>query len=58
VISAATTAGDDLGRVSLVMDGRRVLLSFVPEDAEQIVELLRRREAEMGNVDAGGPGSP
>jgi hypothetical protein len=38
--------GDDFGRVSLVMDGRRVLLNFVPAEVEEIAELLRRREAE------------
>ena len=30
-------SGDDFGRVSLVMDGRRVLLNFVPEEAESKV---------------------
>jgi hypothetical protein len=48
--------GDDFGRVSLVMDGRRVLLNIVPEEAV-VAGLLRRREAEMGNADAGGPGA-
>lgn len=39
--------GDDFGRVSLLMDGRRVLLNFAPEEAQEIAELLRRREAEQ-----------
>ncbi len=39
--------GDDFGRVSLVMDGRRVLLNFEPGEAEEIAELLRRRKAEQ-----------
>jgi hypothetical protein len=38
--------GDDFGRVSLLMDGRRVLENFISEEAEEIVEVLRRREAE------------
>ena len=49
--------GDDFGRVSLVMDGRRVLLNFQPEEAEQIAEVLRRREAEGASA-ADGPGAP
>jgi hypothetical protein len=32
------------------MDGRRVLLNFVPEEAEEIAELLRRRELEAADV--------
>ena len=49
--------GDDFGRVSLVMDGRRVLLNFVPKEAEEIMEVLRRREAKGASA-AGGPDAP
>jgi hypothetical protein len=47
--------GDDFGRVPLVMDGHRVLLNIIPEEAVVVAGLLRRREAEMGHADAGGP---
>ncbi len=47
--------GDDFGRVSLVMDGRRVLLNFVPEEAQEVVQVLRRGKAEQYKT-AGGPG--
>ena len=51
--------GDDFGRVSLVMDGRRVLLNFVPEEAQTVAELLRRREVERDEAAAtGGPVDP
>jgi hypothetical protein len=36
-------SGDDFGRVFLVMDGRRVLLNYVPKKAETVAELLHRR---------------
>ena len=37
-------SGDGFGRVSLVMDGRRVLLTFVPEEAEAVAELIHHRD--------------
>jgi hypothetical protein len=50
--------GDDFGRVSLVMDGRRVLGNFDPEDVGAIVEILRRREGRKGSAAAGRPDAP
>ena len=47
--------GDDFGRVSLVMDGRRMLSNFVLKKAEEVAEVLRRREADKGSPDTIGP---
>ncbi|WP_100499642.1 hypothetical protein [Geodermatophilus chilensis] len=38
--------GDQRGRVSLVLDGRRVLLNFDPEEAAAVLAVVLRRRAE------------
>jgi len=50
-------SGDDFGRVFLVMDGRRVLLNFVPKKAETVAELLHRRNKGPNAAVVDGPGA-
>jgi hypothetical protein len=51
-------SGDDFGRVFLMMDGRRVLPTFVPEEAEAVAELLHRRNKETHAAVVDDPGAP